>query len=216
LVANGISFLMSFGMFGSIFLLSQFFQVVQGLNPFEAGLRVLPWTAMPIVVAPLAGLASARVGARPILAGGLALMATGLAWIAAIMSTTVPYASLVPAFVVAGVGMGLFFAPIANVVLSAVPREDEGKASGVNNTIRELGGVFGVAVLAAIFSANGSYVAPQLYVDGLVPAVAAGAAVVAVSAVVALALPRFVQGQRAAGTSRLQALGGTPEVELAA
>ena len=216
LVANGISFLMSFGMFGSIFLLSQFFQVVQGLNPFEAGLRVLPWTAMPIVVAPLAGLASARVGARPILAGGLALMATGLAWIAAIMSTTVPYASLVPAFVVAGVGMGLFFAPIANVVLSAVPREDEGKASGVNNTIRELGGVFGVAVLAAIFSANGSYVAPQLYVDGLVPAVAAGAAVVAVSAVVALALPRFVQGQRAAVTSRLQALGGTPEVELAA
>jgi len=215
-VANGISFLMSFGMFGSIFLLSQFFQVVQGLNPFEAGLRVLPWTAMPIVVAPLAGLASARVGARPILAGGLALMATGLAWIAAIMSTTVPYASLVPAFVVAGVGMGLFFAPIANVVLSAVPRDDEGKASGVNNTIRELGGVFGVAVLAAIFSANGSYVAPQLYVDGLVPAVAAGAAVVAVSSVAALALPRFVRGQRTAVTSRMQAFGGTPDVELAA
>ena len=57
--------------------------------------------------------------------------------------------------------MGLFFAPIANVVLSAVPREDEGKASGANNTIRELGGVFGVAVLAAIFSANGSYASPQ-------------------------------------------------------
>jgi EmrB/QacA subfamily drug resistance transporter len=216
LVANSISFLMSFGMFGSIFLLSQFFQIVQGLNPFEAGLRVLPWTAMPIVVAPLAGLASARVGARPILVVGLALMATGLAWIAAITSTTVPYASLVPAFVVAGVGMGLFFAPIANVVLSAVPREDEGKASGVNNTIRELGGVFGVAVLAAIFSANGSYVAPQLYVDGLVPAVAAGAAVVAVSAVVALALPRFVRGQRTALTSPVLTRAGAPEAELAA
>ena len=91
--------------------------------------------------------------------------------------------------------MGLFFAPIANVVLSAVPREDEGKASGANNTIRELGGVFGVAVLAAIFTANGSYGAPRLYVDGLVPAVAAGAAVVALSALVALALPGRVVGQ---------------------
>ena len=193
-VANGISFLMSFGMFGSIFLLSQFFQVVQGLNPFEAGLRVLPWTAMPIFVAPLAGLASARIGARPILAAGLGLMAVGLGWIALVSSATVEYANLVPPFIVSGVGMGLFFAPIANVVLSAVPREDEGKASGANNTIRELGGVFGVAVLAAIFSANGSYGDPKLYVAGLVPAVAAGAAVVAISALVALALPRFVAG----------------------
>ena len=201
-VANGVSFLMSFGMFGSIFLLSQFFQVVQGLNPLEAGLRVLPWTAMPIFVAPLAGVASGRVGARPILAGGLALMAVGLAWIAAISSTSVPYADLVPPFVISGVGMGLFFAPIANVVLSAVPKESEGKASGVNNTIRELGGVFGVAVLAAIFSANGSYLSPAQYVDGLVPAVAAGAAVVAVSAVLALALPRAVARLRTVEPAR--------------
>ena len=193
-VANGVSFLMAFGMFGSIFLLSQYFQVVQGLNPFEAGLRVLPWTAMPVVVAPLAGIVSARIGARPILVGGLALMALGLGWIATLLSTTVPYSSMVPAFIVTGIGMGLFFAPIANVVLSAVPREDEGKASGVNNTIRELGGVFGVAVLAAIFSANGSYATPQLYVDGLIPAVAAGAFVVAGSATLALALPRLVAG----------------------
>jgi len=214
-VANGISFLMSFGMFGSIFLLSQFFQVVQGLDPFEAGLRVLPWTAMPIVVAPLAGVASARVGARPILAGGLGLMAVGLGWIAAVTSTSVPYGDLVPAFVISGVGMGLFFAPIANVVLSAVPREDEGKASGVNNTLRELGGVFGVAVLAAIFSANGSYATPQLYVDGLAPAVAAGAAVLAFAAPLALVLPRRVRRVRSAGTP-LEAIGPADVAELAA
>jgi len=214
-VANGISFLMSFGMFGSIFLLSQFFQVVQGLDPFEAGLRVLPWTAMPIVVAPLAGVASARVGARPILAGGLGLMAVGLGWIAAVTSTSVPYTDLVPAFVISGVGMGLFFAPIANVVLSAVPREDEGKASGVNNTLRELGGVFGVAVLAAIFSANGSYATPQLYVNGLAPAVAAGAAVLAVAAPLALALPRRARRVRSAGTP-LEAIGPADVAELAA
>ncbi len=197
-VANGVSFLMSFGMFGSIFLLSQFFQVVQGLNPLESGIRVLPWTIMPVFVAPLAGVASVRVGARAILVSGLILMSIGLAWIAAVTSTTVPYGSLVPAFIVGGAGMGLFFAPIANVVLSAVPHEDEGKASGANNTIREVGGVFGVAVLAAIFTANGSYGAPQLYVNGLTPAIFAGAAVVMVGAALAVALPRIAAVKPAA------------------
>jgi EmrB/QacA subfamily drug resistance transporter len=191
-IANAVSFLMSFGMFGSIFLLSQFFQFAQGLNPLDAGLRVLPWTFTPVLVAPLAGWASGRIGARPILGAGLALQAVGLAWVAALTSPTVPYPSLVPAFVISGAGMGMFFAPIANVVLSAVPREDEGKASGANNTIRELGGVFGVAVLAAIFSATGSYESPIRYTDGLVPAVFAGAAVVAVGAAAALMLPSAV------------------------
>ena len=187
--ANTVSLLMYFGMFGSIFLLSQFFQVVQGLNPFEAGLRVLPWTAMPAVVAPIAGLLAGRIGSRPILVSGLGLMAVGLAWLAAVSSPTAPYAAFVPAFVVSGIGMGMFFAPIANVVLSAVYPEEEGKASGANNAIREVGGVFGVAVLASIFSANGSFASPQAYVDGLVPALWVGAAVVAVSAIVALAIP---------------------------
>jgi EmrB/QacA subfamily drug resistance transporter len=198
-VANGVSFLMSFGMFGSIFLLSQFFQICQGLSPLDAGLRILPWTAAPVVVAPIAGWASGRIGARPILAAGLALQALGLAWIAAVTSPTVSYAALVPAFVVSGTGMGLFFAPIANVVLSAVPQEDEGKASGANNTIRELGGVFGVAVLAAIFSANGSYATPQTYTNGLIPGVFAGAAVVALGAAMALALPPALARLRRAG-----------------
>ena len=190
--ANAVSLLMYFGMFGSIFLLSQFFQVVQGLNPFEAGLRILPWTAMPAFVAPIAGLLTGRIGSRPILVPGLALMAVGLALLAAVSSPTVAYAALVPAFVVSGIGMGMFFAPIANVVLSAVLPEEEGKASGANNAIREIGGVFGVAVLASVFSANGSYTGPQAYVDGLVPAVWVGAAIVAVAAVVALAIPARV------------------------
>ncbi len=187
--ANTVSLLMYFGMFGSIFLLSQFFQNVQGYNPFEAGLRVLPWTAMPAFVAPLAGALTGRIGARPILVAGLTLMSIGLGWLAAIISPTTPYAAIVPAFVVSGIGMGLFFAPIANVVLSAVRPEEEGKASGANNAIREVGGVFGVAALAAVFSANGSYASAQTYVAGLVPAVAVGAAVVAASAVVALLIP---------------------------
>ena len=197
--ANTASLLMYFGMFGSIFLLSQFFQIVQGYNPFETGIRVLPWTAMPAVVAPLAGYFSGRIGARPILVVGLALMSLGLGWIAAIASPTAPYIDFVPAFVVSGIGMGMFFAPIANLVLSAVRREQEGKASGANNAIREVGGVFGVAVLASVFSANGSYVSPQAFVDGMVPAVWLGSAAVAVAAVAALAIPRRV----AAGQPRV-------------
>ncbi len=187
--ANIVSMLMTFGMFGSIFLLAQFFQVVQGYSPLEAGLRTLPWTFMPVIVAPIAGLISTRTGTRPLLVLGMTLQAVGLAWLAAVTTPTVEYLALVPAFVIAGAGMGLFFAPIANVVLSAVRPEEEGKASGANNAIRELGGVFGVAVLAAVFTANGSYVSPIAFVDGLVPAMQLGAVVVGIGAVAALALP---------------------------
>jgi EmrB/QacA subfamily drug resistance transporter len=198
--ANLVSMLMTFGMFGSIFLLAQFFQVVQGYSPLEAGLRTLPWTFMPVVVAPLAGILSARTGTRPLLFLGMALQAISLGWLAAIVTPGVEYLTLVPAFVLAGTGMGLFFAPIANVVLSAVRPEEEGKASGANNALRELGGVFGVAVLAAVFTANGSYVSPGAFVDGLVPAMALGAVVVALGAVAALALPGRTRAQdRATG-----------------
>ena len=187
--ANGVSFLMSFGVFGAIFLLAQFFQLVQGYSPFEAGLRTLPWTGMPILVAPIAGVLSDRIGGRPLLVTGMALMASGLAWFAAMSSPTVPYLALVPALVLSGVGMSLFFAPTANLVLSAVRPEEEGLASGANNTIREVGGVFGVAILASVFSASGGYASPQAFVDGLTPALWLGAAVVAAGAVVALAIP---------------------------
>ena len=187
--ANVTSLLMSFGMFGSIFLLAQFFQVVQGYSPFEAGLRTLPWTAMPILVAPIAGLLSDRIGARPLLVAGMALMAGGLAWMAIVTTPTVAYIELVPAFVMAGVGMSLYFAPVANLVLSTVRRSEEGKASGVNNTVREVGGVFGVAVLASVFSAVGGYASPQLFVDGMTAAVWVGAAAVALAAVAAVTIP---------------------------
>ncbi len=187
--ANVVSFLMYFGVFGAVFLLVQFFQIVQGLSPFQSGLRTLPWTAMPAIVAPLAGVLAGRIGGRPILVAGMVALSAGLAWIAAVTTPTVAYPVLVPGFVLAGIGMGLFFAPIANVVLSSVDRIEEGQASGATNTIREIGGVFGVAVLASVFSSNGSYVSPTAFVDGLVPAVWVGAAVVGVGALVALALP---------------------------
>ena len=133
---------------------------------------------MPIIVAPIAGILADRIGGRPILATGMALQAVALGWLAAVVTPTVAYEAMVVPFILAGIGMGLFFAPIANVVLSAVRPEQEGKASGATNTIREVGGVFGVAVLAAIFSANGDYATPAAYVAGLQPAIAVGAVVV--------------------------------------
>jgi len=199
--ANVVSLLMYFGMFGSIFLLAQFFQVVQHYSPLQAGLRTLPWTIMPVFVAPLAGLLSSRTGTRPLLVLGMGLMAASLGWMSAVMTPTVDYLVLVPAFIVAGTGMGLFFAPIANVVLSAVRPDEEGKASGANNAIRELGGVFGVAVLASVFSANGSYATGGAFVDGLIPAMRVGAVVVAAGAVAALAL----RGRARAITSETEA-----------
>jgi EmrB/QacA subfamily drug resistance transporter len=189
-LTNVASLFMFFGMFGSIFLLAQFFQTVQGYSPLDAGIRILPWTAMPIFIAPIAGALSDRIGGHRLMGLGLALQAIGIAWIASLSTPTVPYSELVAPFFVSGIGMGLFFAPVANVVLSAVRPEEEGQASGANNAIRELGGVFGVAVLASVFAHFGGYTSPQSFVDGMQPAVWVGAAVVALGAIATLGIPR--------------------------
>src|SRR6476619_6072063 len=189
-LANVSSLFMFFGMFGSIFLLAQFFQTVQGYSPLQWGLRILPWTAMPIIVAPIAGALSDRVGGQKLMGLGLALQAIGLAWIAHVSTPTTPYSSLVIPFALSGAGMALFFAPVANVVLSSVKPEEEGQASGANNAVRELGGVFGVAVLAAVFSHYGGYQTGDAFVSGLTPAIWVGAVVVALGSVAAWLIPR--------------------------
>jgi EmrB/QacA subfamily drug resistance transporter len=206
-LANVSSLLMSFGMFGSVFLLAQYFQTVQGYSPLGSGLRILPWTAMPMIVAPIAGAMSDRIGGHKLMGTGLALQAIGLAWIAAVSTPTTPYIDLVAPFAISGIGMGLFFAPVANVVLSAVRPSQEGQASGVNSAIRELGGVFGVAVLAAVFAHYGGYSSGQAFTDGLVPAVYVGAVVVALGSLAAFAIRR---------PRRVEAAVGEPSLELAA
>ena len=188
-LANLASMFMFFGMFGSIFLLTQFFQTVQGYTPLSSGLRILPWTLAPMFVAPLAGAMSDRVSPKRILSIGLTLQAIALGWIAVVSTPTTPYGELIVPFVMAGVGMALFFTPMANLVLSSVEREQEGQASGANNAIRELGGVFGVAVLASVFSRYGGYGTGQTFVDGMTPALWIGATVVGLGAIAAFAIP---------------------------
>ena len=195
---NSASMLMSLGMFGAIFLLSQFLQNAQGYSPMEAGVRMLPWTAMPMLVAPLAGLMINRIGGRMIIATGLALQAGGLAWFALIISAHVSYGAQVPALIMSGVGMALFFSPVATVLMGSVVPQEQGIASGANNSLREVGGALGVAVLSAVFTAHGSYADPKDFAAGLTPALWVGTAAIAAAAVAALVIPRYRRTRAAA------------------
>jgi MFS family permease len=147
---------------------------------------MLPWTAMPLIVTPIAGALSDRIGGRPIIAAGLALQAVGLVLWAVAVEVGFSYGSILPALTVSGVGMAMYFAPSANVVLSSVAPEEQGIASGANNALRELGGALGIALLAAVFSAQGGYETGQSFVDGLTPALWVGAAGVGLGALLAL------------------------------
>jgi EmrB/QacA subfamily drug resistance transporter len=189
--ANVVGFLMSFGMFGSIFLITLFIQDVQGYSALQAGLRTLPWTGTIMLTAPIAGIVAGRLGARMVTVAGMAAQAVALAWMAHVATATVPYSHLLPAFILGGLGMGLAFSPLSAAVMAASPLSQHGQASGVYSTLRELGGVFGVAVLGAIF--QHVVTRPDLFVDGFRTALIAGAGVLALGATVATVLPA---GQR--------------------
>ncbi|MQS16992.1 MFS transporter [Streptomyces kaniharaensis] len=188
--ANGVSFFLYAGLFGALFLMAQFFQTAQGLTPMQAGLRLLAWTAAPMVVAPLAGRLADRYGNRPFIVGGLLLQACGLAWVAAIAQPGLGFAELGIALAVAGIGTSLVFPTVANEVVASVDGEDVGMAAGTNSAMRELGGVFGVAVLASVFARPGAYATPGVFVDGFTSALWVGVGLSAVGVLVGLAGPR--------------------------
>jgi MFS family permease len=188
-IANVVGLTFSFGSFGAIFILIQFLQIVQGYSPLEAGVLTMPWTMAPMIVAPLAGIFAPRIGTRALIVAGLTFQTIGLAWIAATMSADTEYVVFLPAFVFAGVGMGLVFAPISTAVLATMRDADHAKASGTNSTLREIGVALGIATLTAVFVGAGGELTPTGYVDAAIPAVFVGAAALALSAVLALKLP---------------------------
>ncbi|WP_235492365.1 DHA2 family efflux MFS transporter permease subunit [Leifsonia sp. Root112D2] len=188
-VANLVGVGFSFGIFGAVFILIQYLQIVQGHSPLEAGIMTTPWTLAPMIVAPLAGLLAPRIGTRLPIVVGLSLLAISMAWLAFVMTATTPYGELLPAFLIAGIGMGLVFAPSATAVLANMVPDDHGKASGANSTLREIGTALGVAVLTAVFTGAGGTLTPTGYVGAAIPAVYVGAAVLALTAVIALAMP---------------------------
>ncbi len=195
-VANAVALTFTLGIFGAVFLLSQQLQIVMGYSPLEAGLRTLPWTAAPMLVAPIAGALASRTGLRVLLVSGLALQAAALAYLAAATdraASALSYGDLVPGLVMAGVGMGLTFAPNATAVLDGLPDSDFATASSANSTIREFGVALGVALLTAVFLGNGGRLAPSGYQGAIGPALLTGAAFVAVAALAALLAPGRVR-----------------------
>jgi EmrB/QacA subfamily drug resistance transporter len=213
-VTNVVSLCMYFGMFGSIFFLSQYMQDVLNNTPLQAGLKLLTWTGASMLVAPLAGVFSVRFGSRPFMVAGLTLQALALGWLAAMTATSVPYLHMVIPFIMAGAGMSLVFAPSANAVLSSVRVDQAGQASGANNAIREVGGVLGVAVLASVFTGSGGYASPQAFVSGLIPAMWVGVAVLGAGALVALLLP-FRTAHAVEASADLERATAAPEPRVA-
>jgi EmrB/QacA subfamily drug resistance transporter len=187
--ASAAMLLTNLGMFGVIFLVSQFLQSVMGYSPLGAGVHGLPWTATPAVAAPIAGLLSDRLGGRRIVAAGIALQAIGIGWLAAEITATVSYPGLIPPFLIAGTGLGFFFAPITRLTLSYAPGQLEGIASGASNALRQVGTVMGIAVLGSVFSAAGGLGSPGQFTAGLTAALTVSAAILAASALVVLLAP---------------------------
>jgi EmrB/QacA subfamily drug resistance transporter len=160
------SFVFYAAMYGVLFLLPQFLQTTLGFGPLGAGLRLLPWTATLFVTAPIAGAVVNRVGERPLVVTGLLMHASGLGWIAMIASPGTAYANLVAPLVLAGVGVSMAMPAAQNAILSSVAVTEMGKASGIFNMGRFLGGAFGIAALVAVFSANGAVTSPASFSAG--------------------------------------------------
>ncbi|SHN01569.1 MFS transporter [Actinacidiphila paucisporea] len=210
--ANAVVFFMMFSLIGSLFMIAQMFQLGLGYDPLQTGLRLLVWTGMPMLVAPLAGALSDRFGNRPFMVLGLLLQAAGLLWLALVSSAHAGYGELVTPLIVAGIGISMTFPTVANAVVGAVPVEDSGVAAGTNNTVREAGGVFGVAVLVAVFSAHGGYGSQASFMNGFQAAEVVAAVAAAVGAAVAVLAPSKRQAD-AANPNAAPVAGALPQPE---
>jgi MFS family permease len=198
-VGNAAIFFTFAALFGAVFFCAQLMQTALGYGPLEAGLRLLPWTATFMTIAPVAGAMADRIGERPLMVTGLSLQAAGLAWLALVAEPGVAYTSLLAPLIVAGVGVSLAIPAAQNSVLASSSLEVVGKAAGANSMMRELGGVFGIAVVVAIFAGAGGYASAQQFTDGFGPAIGFAAALSAVGALASVALP----GRRAAVKEKL-------------
>ena len=177
------------GLFCAVFFMAQFLQAGLGYDPLGAGLRMLPWTATLFFVAPVAGKLVDRFGERPFLIVGPLLQAVGFGWIALVAEAGMSYSTLIPPLIVAGVGISMSFPAAQNSVVSAVPEEAIGKAAGTNSTMRELGGVLGIAIGVAAFAGAGGYATPADFSDGFVAAITVAAALSVAAALCGAALP---------------------------
>jgi len=202
---NTATFFTFASLFSCVFFFSQLLQTDLGYGPLGAGLRLMPWTATFITVAPVVGSIVDRVGERPLMVTGLLLQAVGTAWLALIADSGLSYSSLLGPFIVAGVGVSMAIPSAQNSVVGTIANDSLGKAAGVNSMMRELGGVFGIAVVVAVFAAAGSYVSASTFADGFGPAIGVSSGLAVCGALAALALP----GRRRVG----EAAGLAPAIQ---
>jgi EmrB/QacA subfamily drug resistance transporter len=186
---NTAGFLLYGSVFAAAFFFTQFFQAVLGYGPLDTGLRLAPWTVTLFVVSPIAGALINRVGDRPLIVAGMLANAAGYGWIALIAEPGLGYPALVPPLVLAGVGISMAMPAAQNCVVGAVPRAAVGQASGAFNTLRQLGGTFGLTTAAAVFAATGGYVSPRAFTDGFGPALGVAVGLSVVAAAAGLLLP---------------------------
>jgi EmrB/QacA subfamily drug resistance transporter len=186
--ATAATFFGPAALFSAAFLGAQFLQIALGKSPWMTGVLFLPWTATPLVVAPLAGRLADRTGPRPFVVAGLLLQAVGIAWLGLAAATGEPYSRMWPALLLAGVGVSMALPTMPTAAMNAVAPQDIGKASGVTNTLQRFGGAFGIAVAGAVFAASGSLASPARFVDGYRPAALAAAAFSLAGAIAGLAI----------------------------
>jgi MFS family permease len=196
---NAAIFLTFASLFAAVFFYAQLLQTGLGYGPLETGLRLAPWTATFITIAPIAGALADRIGERPLMVGGLTLQAVGMAWLALTVEPGIAYSQMLVPFIVAGVGVSMAIPAAQNSVVGSMAAEALGKAAGANSMMRELGGVFGIAVAVAVFAAAGSYASVRAFTDGFQPAILVAAGLSLAGAITGLALP-----------GRRQAAGGVP------
>jgi MFS family permease len=188
-VANAAAIPYYAAIYGTMFLLAQFLQTAQGYDPFGAGLRILPWTATLFFMAPVAGGLIGRIGEKPLVATGIAMQAIGMGWIALIATSTMTSLQLAIPLIFAGIGASLAMPALQTAVLSEMPPSDIGKASGAFIMLRFLGGMIGIALMVAAFSAKGSVASPQDFTAGFIPAIGVSALLSLLGASTALLLP---------------------------
>lgn len=188
--ANLTGFCTSSAIFSAAFLTVQYFQLGLGYSPLATGLRLLPWTATPMVIAPLAGALADRIGPRPLLVTGLVMQAAGLAWLTSVASDSVAggYGRFVIPLVVAGVGVSMVLPTVPTAALSAVPAGDVGRASGVSNTTQRFGSAFGIAIVTAVFAAHGHLGSAASVTAGYRPAMVVAAVLSLAGAMAAVAV----------------------------
>jgi MFS family permease len=186
---NGGAVFLYASIYGALFFVAQFLQTGLGDGPLKAGVHMLAWTTGVTMVAPLAGAWTNRIGVRRLAVTGMTMQTGGLLWVSLIVRSDISFPHLIPPLIISGCGAAMAMPAAQISVINAVLPTQIGKASGVFNTLRQFGGVLGVAILAPVFTAAGSYATPHTFTDGFAAAIGVCAGLSLAGALAFAAIP---------------------------